>query len=101
MKLDVSAERKIKDLLDQHPNSFFRVTVSAGGCNGFQHSFEISSHVNADDIVISSMVVVDSTSLDLLQNSVLTYQTDLSGSSFELMIPNLSSSCGCGQSWSL
>jgi iron-sulfur cluster insertion protein len=45
--------------------------------------------------------VVDQTSLDMLDGSVVDYVEDLSGSSFQIKNPNASSTCGCGSSFSV
>jgi Fe-S cluster assembly iron-binding protein IscA len=73
------------------PGSYFRISVQAGGCSGFAHDFSITTHGN----------FMDATSYDLLQNATLDYVTNLSGSQFTLTIPEATSSCGCGKSFSL
>lgn len=98
MKLHSSAVTQLDQLL-QANHSWFRVSVRAGGCNGFEKVFELVHAINEDDHLINNQVVVDPVSWDLLQNSELKYQVDLSGSQFVLVIPEAASSCGCGRSF--
>lgn len=82
------------------PGEYFEVQVHAGGCSGFSHEFGIISDPSPDHMV-HEQVCLDATSADILQNAVLDYKQDLSGSQFVLTIPEATSSCGCGKSFSL
>lgn len=83
------------------PNNYFRVQVQAGGCSGFAHEFLITEHMDASQDVLVGQVCMDPVSADILQNAVLDWQSDLSGSQFVLNIPEATTSCGCGKSFSL
>jgi iron-sulfur cluster insertion protein len=81
-----------------------RVAVLAGGCSGFQYSFDIDGSQQADDLVIElagARVLVDPASLDLLAGSELDYTDELMGSHFAVRNPNAKSACGCGTSFSI
>ena len=81
-----------------------RVAVLGGGCSGFQYSFSFEEGRNDDDLVIErngAAVLVDSTSLELLKGSQLDYVSEMVGSSFQVKNPNATSSCGCGNSFSV
>lgn len=82
-------------------NSWFRIHVQAGGCSGFQHEFQISDHMDPDEDHVFGKVVIDHASYDIIQNAQLDYKVDLSGSQFTLSIPEATSECGCGKSFSL
>tara|TARA_R110000868_G_scaffold49160_3_gene158715 strand:+ start:6287 stop:6718 length:432 start_codon:yes stop_codon:yes gene_type:complete len=105
--LSESAARRIKVLLDMEENGtgkFMRVGVEGGGCSGFQYDFGFDDEMKEDDHVFEShgmKVVVDDTSLDLLDGGVLDYVDELLGAYFQVTNPNASSSCGCGTSFSL
>lgn len=82
----------------------FRVSVSGGGCSGFQYGFSFDSDVNEDDKVYERHgvpMVVDEISLDLLGGAVVDWKEDLSGAMFVVENPNAASSCGCGSSFSI
>lgn len=81
-----------------------RVAVLGGGCSGFQYNFSFEEQKNDDDLLIErdgAAVVVDSTSLELLKGSELDYVEEMVGSAFQVKNPNATSSCGCGNSFSV
>ncbi len=81
-----------------------RVAVLAGGCSGFQYSFELDGTPQDDDLVIEAAgarVLVDPVSLDLLAGSELDYTDELMGSHLAVRNPNAKSACGCGTSFSI
>jgi iron-sulfur cluster insertion protein len=101
-----SAARRIAHLMarEKAADQFLRVAVLGGGCSGFQYSFAFDDAKAEDDTVIEkngARVVIDSTSLDLLKGSEIDFVEDMVGSSFAIRNPNASSSCGCGNSFSV
>lgn len=81
-----------------------RITVSGGGCSGFQYGFALDSETSAQDRVFARdgvAVVIDDVSLGLLDGSEVDYVEDLIGSYFTVKNPNASSTCGCGTSFSV
>lgn len=104
--LTASAARRIAHLAQQegNPALMLRLTVSGGGCSGFQYGFSFDDRTNDDDHVYErdgSRLVVDEVSLDLLAGAEVDYVEDLMGSAFRINNPNAASSCGCGSSFSL
>jgi iron-sulfur cluster insertion protein len=101
-----SAARRIAHLMAKEglSNQFLRVAVLGGGCSGFQYSFAFDDARAEDDTVIEkdgAVVVIDSTSLDLLKGSEIDFVEDMVGAAFAIRNPNASSSCGCGNSFSV
>ena len=87
-----------------NPDLALRVTVSGGGCSGFQYGFKLDATKNADDRVFEHggvRVIVDETSLELLGGATLDFVEDLVGSYFKMTNPNAVSTCGCGTSFSV
>jgi len=81
-----------------------RLSVSGGGCSGFQYNFELDDKETADDLVIAKdtiKVLIDATSLEFLKGSEIDYVDDLIGASFKVTNPNATASCGCGTSFSV
>ena len=86
------------------PGLMLRVSVSGGGCSGFQYGFEFDTQRAPDDIVVEKegvTVLVDSMSLMYLLGSEIDFVEDLIGASFQVRNPNAQSSCGCGSSFSI
>jgi iron-sulfur cluster insertion protein len=106
LTISPSAAERIAKLKQIEGNDalMLRVSVSGGGCSGFQYGFTLEESLNDDDRVFESAgirVVVDEISLDLLNGSRVNFVDDLIGSFFSIDNPNATSSCGCGTSFSI
>jgi len=104
--ISTSAAKKVASLRRAEGNEalMLRVAVSGGGCSGFQYGFSFDDTVRGDDITFEKdgvQVVIDETSLDLLAGSEIDYVEELIGASFQIRNPNATSSCGCGNSFSV
>ena len=80
------------------------MTVSGGGCSGYQYGFAFDDTRNEDDVVIERdgvVVLVDGVSAGFMAGAEIDFVTDLIGAAFQIKNPNASSSCGCGSSFSL
>ena len=100
------AARQIAKIVahEGNPELNLRVTVSGGGCSGFQYGFSLDDAINDDDRIFPHAgvrVVVDEISLELLAGAEIDYVTEMIGSSFQIRNPNASSSCGCGSSFAI
>ncbi len=101
-----SAAQQVARLLsnEELPDQALRVSVSGGGCSGFQYGFTFDAKRLDDDIIIEKngvTVLVDSISAGYMAGSEIDYVNDLIGASFQVKNPNAVSSCGCGTSFSL
>ncbi|TDQ80426.1 iron-sulfur cluster insertion protein [Dongia mobilis] len=106
VSLSASAARRIAALIEMEGDRdlMLRLSVSGGGCSGFQYGFSFDKSVQQDDRVFERdgvKLVVDDTSLELLAGSEVDFVEDLVGASFQVKNPNAQSSCGCGSSFSL
>jgi iron-sulfur cluster insertion protein len=106
VRISDAAVRRITALIgeDGTPGMMFRVSISGGGCSGFQYGFSLDDQRNADDRVFRRGdvgIVVDEVSLDLLRGSEVDFVEDLIGSYFAIRNPNATSTCGCGSSFSV
>ena len=103
--LDSSAIVKIKDLLagEDVKGLKLRIYVSGGGCSGFQYGFTFDEIQNDDDFIVVQdevSLLVDAHSMQYLTGSVISYNTSLMTSGFEIKNPAATSTCGCGSSFS-
>ncbi len=103
--LSASAARRIKALnAKDGADKMFRVTVSGGGCSGFQYAFQLDDQLNDDDMTFErdgAVLVTDETSLDLIAGAEVDFVEDLMGAYFQVKNPNAVSSCGCGTSFAI
>ena len=100
------AAARIRKLRDQEGNAalMLRLSVSGGGCAGFSYGFALETERAQDDLLFQQhgvSLVIDQTSLDLLDGAVVDYVEDLMGSAFSVRNPNAVSTCGCGTSFSV
>lgn len=98
-----SAQEKIKEVLaDETPETRLRMYITGGGCSGFQYGFSIEETQNEDDFEIPAgdvPVLVDSLSMQYLENAVVDFKDDLQGSRFSISNPMAKTTCGCGSSF--
>ena len=101
------AAQRICHILSQKENGDklrLRISVSGGGCAGFQYHFVFDDAQTPDDFIFEesgASIIIDQTSLSLLKDSTLDYTVDLTASLFVIKNPNASSGCGCGNSFSV
>ncbi len=103
--LTETAIAKVAELIEGEGDATLalRMAVRPGGCSGFSYEMFFDSEVESDDIVEAFgdvRVVVDPQSADRLRGSTLDYKDGLMGAGFAINNPNVTRSCGCGNSFS-
>ena len=81
-----------------------RVAVDGGGCSGFQYDISLDDPAEGDTVLPGpegERVVIDELSLPFLANATIDYSEELIGARFVIDNPNVTSSCGCGTSFSI
>lgn len=106
MTFSDAAAAKVRALIQEEDNSNLklRVFVTGGGCSGFEYGFTFDEDVEDDDTRIDNedvALLVDALSYQYLSGSVIDYREDLQGSRFTVENPNATTTCGCGNSFSL
>lgn len=104
--ISTAAAKRVAQIIEAQGNPALklRLTVSGGGCSGFQYGFDLTEQGEDDDIIVERdgvTMLVDSMSLLYITGSEVDFITDLTGSSFQVTNPNASSSCGCGSSFAI
>ncbi|EMG45431.1 ISA2 Iron-sulfur assembly protein 2 [Candida maltosa Xu316] len=93
---------------DKNPDSGLFIKVESGGCHGFQYNLNLTDVskelAKESDLLVfereKGKIVLDESSLMILQDSKLDYTKELIGSQFKIVdSPYTSSSCGCGSSF--
>ena len=94
------AVEKIDLLISKKPSgTFFRISVKGGGCSGFKYDFSFDSNIDDGDLKHEN-IVIDKSSLKILEGSSVDFSEELIGTSFKISNPKTKSSCGCGISFS-
>jgi len=106
MKLESGAVAKLRELVveEGNPGLMLRVFVQGGGCSGMQYGFTFDEVQNEDDFDFAFedvRVLVDSMSMQYLQDATINYREDLMGASFVIDNPQAQTTCGCGSSFSV
>ena len=101
-----NAARRISAILakEGQPGLKLRISVSGGGCSGFQYGFALDGQDEDGDIAVErdgAKVAIDGMSLLYMIGCEVDYVEDLTGSYFRVSNPNASSSCGCGNSFAV
>ncbi len=80
-----------------------RVAVKGGGCSGLSYVLEFSRERENDNVCEQGGVrfYMDRKSTIYLKGIVLDYKEGLNGKGFVFSNPNASSTCGCGESFSV
>lgn len=112
IRFSVSAADKVSELIKEENNAQLnlRVSISGGGCSGFQYGFSFDEEVHEDDTVIiqqcsdgasSVKLLVDSMSYQYLHDAEIDYTQGIEGEQFVIRNPNAKTTCGCGSSFSM
>jgi iron-sulfur cluster assembly protein len=100
-----SAISKTEALIEKEPNgSFLRIGISGGGCNGLSYQMKFTQMARKGDILVQFgrvPVIVDSKSALYLRGAQLDYSNALISGGFKFSNPNATSSCSCGESFSV
>lgn len=99
-----AAAARVRELVleEGKPALKLRLSVSGGGCSGFQYAFEFDEQQDADDLLLErdgASLLIDALSLPLLAGAEVDYVDDLSGAQFVVRNPNATGTCGCGTSF--
>ncbi|NLF24577.1 MAG: iron-sulfur cluster assembly accessory protein [Deltaproteobacteria bacterium] len=103
--LTEAAVRAARDAIvkDGSAGDFLRVSISGGGCSGYQYNLDFDKAPRADDTVITFeglSVLIDPISGGYLRGTVIDFLDDENGSGFKFDNPNpRRRTCSCGSSW--
>lgn len=100
-----AAVARVKQLIqdDGNPNLKLRVSISGGGCGGFNYNFAFDEIPSNDDVrfdVDGVTFLVDPMSYQYLTGATVDYEEKLEGSRFIVKNPHAKTTCGCGSSFS-
>lgn len=105
IKMSARAAKRINTILAKEPEGTkLRVSVTGGGCSGFQYNYDLVTEREDDDLIIEkdgATVLVDSISVMYLNGSEIDFVDDLIGQAFQINNPNATAGCGCGTSFSI
>lgn len=101
---EAAAERVRDFLVNRGKGEGLRVAVKTSGCSGMAYVLEYVDEIDQDDLVYEShgvKVVVDPKSLVYIDGTELDYAKEGLNEGFAFNNPNVSSECGCGESFNV
>lgn len=101
-----SCAQRVAQIAEMEGNSelMLRITITGGGCSGFQYGFSLDDKTTDDDRFFEHngiRVVIDDVSLGFVSGGVVDFKEDLGGSYFQIRNPQATASCGCGSSFAI
>ena len=99
------AGKKLQSLIERESQgSYLRVKITGGGCNGLSYKMKFAETAKRGDILVRSSgveVLVDTKSALYLRGTQLDFSDKMIGGGFKFSNPNATSSCSCGESFSV
>lgn len=105
VKITPMAREEVKKLIaaENNPKIGLRLGVKGGGCSGLSYDLNFTPEEKGDTImsVEDFKVFIDPKSMIYLKGMQLDFQGGLQGKGFVFSNPNATSTCGCGESFSI
>ena len=105
LKLTDNAIERLSQIAKDHGKKYCRLAVKGGGCAGFKYEWgfiDSIDKVKEDDVTEdwgTGRFVVDETSMMYVAGTKIDWKEEVFGSQFEIINPNASGGCGCGESF--
>ncbi|PLW77736.1 iron-sulfur cluster insertion protein ErpA [Cohaesibacter celericrescens] len=100
-----NAIRRIATILKKEGDgSMLRISVTGGGCSGFQYNYDLVKSREDDDLVIErdgAIVLLDPLTQQYMEGSQVDFVDDVMGQSFQITNPQATAACGCGTSFAM
>jgi iron-sulfur cluster insertion protein len=101
-----AAIARIKELLAKQNKDALRISVEGGGCSGFLYNYQLinAEEIAADDMTINAedvKIVVDDVSQGFLDGCKLDFVQELGSNYFNMVNPQATAKCGCGNSFAI
>ncbi len=103
--LTESAIKRVRDMMSKRDGGVgLRIGVVKSGCSGYSYALDYADDVASDDVVIEQgdvKVVVNEDAMPMLEGMELDFVREGLNQSFKFVNPNVTSECGCGESFSV
>ena len=96
-----SAERQIARLMASKSANGLRIGLKKGGCAGMEYTMELADSAQPGDEVVEqgeARVLIAPTAQMFIFGTEIDYETGALESGFKFRNPNVTDSCGCGES---
>ncbi|PQQ26903.1 iron-sulfur cluster assembly protein IscA [Photorhabdus luminescens] len=105
ISLTESAAQRVSSFLSNRGKGVgLRLGIRTSGCSGMAYLLEFADMINEDDTVFEDKgvkVIVDGKSMVYLDGTELDFVKEGLNEGFKFNNPNVSSECGCGESFNV
>ena len=105
ISLTESAAHRVRTQLEKRGSGIgLRLGIKKTGCSGFAYVVNYADSLQPDDAVFEARgvkVVVDATSLPLIDGTVVDFVKQGLNEAFKFQNPKAKGECGCGESFNL
>jgi iron-sulfur cluster assembly protein len=103
--LTAPAVDRVREMVAKKQSAIgLRIGVTESGCSGYSYALDYAESVTDADTVVEQdgvKLVVDNASMPMLDDMELDFIKEGLNQSFKFNNPNVVSSCGCGESFSV
>ena len=96
-----SAADHIRKIMEDGAGKALRIGLKKGGCAGMEYTMEYVNEISESDEVVEvdgAKIVIAPTAQMFLFGTEIDYESGLLESGFKFYNPNVSETCGCGES---
>lgn len=95
--------RRLLKVSKSGPEIALRLGVTGGGCSGLSYDIQFTKEEDGDTVLDNGVfkIFIDAKSMIYLKGMQLDFQDGLQGKGFVFSNPNATSTCGCGESFSI
>lgn len=103
--LTENAARQIKKQLEKRGKGIgLKLGVKKSGCSGYAYALDYADSLNENDAVFENFgvkVIVQESDLQFVNGIELDYRREGINEAFQFNNPNVTATCGCGESFSV
>ena len=101
LSISKSAANHIRKIMEDGAGKALRIGLKKGGCAGMEYTMEYVNEISDTDEIVEvdgAKVVIAPTAQMFLFGTEIDYESGLLESGFKFHNPNVSETCGCGES---
>ena len=101
INISKSAANHIRKIMEDGAGKALRIGLKKGGCAGMEYTMEYVNEISESDEIVEvdgAKVVIAPTAQMFLFGTEIDYESGLLESGFKFNNPNVSETCGCGES---
>ncbi len=103
--LTESAIDRVRDMMTKRESGIgLRIGVVKSGCSGYSYALDYADELANGDVILERgdvKVVVNEEAMPMLEGMELDFVKEGLNQSFKFRNPNVTSECGCGESFSV